>query len=152
MLGSPLLDLLRRAQERLTACPSLTLFLATDAVQEGTVEDTYAAAVLASLTTETLDLTGTDAVDWIEGRLQEGATIPAPPPTVETPEPVAEERLVLAAHHVAQAWEHLESARKLLGATGEADLIAAQQQLEAMSRDLGLYLEGRVAQVMEAAE
>lgn len=141
MLSSPALDLLRRARERLTHYPSSTLFLAAECVAEEGRDD----AVLEQFADlDAGDLSGIEAVEWIDGQLAaQGTTIPAPPPTVETPAPVDEEAFMVAAFCLGEAWEQMERARKLLGAKGEPKLPALQKELTAFAGELAKTLEER---------
>lgn len=127
--------LLRRTQERLTAYPSSTLFLAAHAALGDA-----ALALVDVLPTETLDLSGADAVDWIEQHLsQEGATVPAPPPTVEEGSD-----LLLALGRIGEAREHLEAARVALAPSAHAaTLLRIRGELEAMAKAIGADVEGR---------
>lgn len=129
------LDALRRTQERLTAYPSSTIFLAAEAVL-----DLPALALVCDLPVEVLDLSGADAVEWIEQRLsQEGATVPAPPPTVEEGAD-----LLLALGRIGEAWEHLEAARVALAPSAHAaTLLRIRGELEAMAKAIGADIEGR---------
>lgn len=161
MLSSPALDLLRRVRERLTSYPTSTLFLAAECVAEEGRDD----AVLEQFADlDAGDLSGIDAVEWIDGQLAaQGATIPAPPPTVpapaptvEAPEPTVEtlddDALILALGRLGETWEHLEAARVALRGHREGELYALLQGAEALAWDLGAEIEARVLGLGEAAE
>jgi hypothetical protein len=152
MLSSPVLDLLRRARERLTHYPSSTLWLACCDAADVVGEQGQLALdelakdydALSSDQQKAFHLQGTDGVEAADAILTaQGTTIPAPPPTVETPAPVDEEALMVAAFCLGEAWEQMERARKLLGAKGEPKLPALQKELTAFTEELSKTLEER---------
>jgi hypothetical protein len=140
MLSSPALDLLRRARERLTNQPTSTLWLAAFHEDHAPLPSA-ALDEIANLPAELLDLSGAEACDEVTRFLAD--TIPAPPPTVETPAPVDEEAFMVAAFCLGEAWEQMERARKLLGAKGEPKLPALQKELTAFAGELAKTLEER---------
>jgi len=111
-------DFLLEAQERIEVAPSLTLWLALAQGASPALEE-----VLREVPTAVLDLSGAEACDAISHLLQTAGypdlsclAVPAPAPTV------SEAEVLQAAALLGQAWDLIESARLLLGASHDGRL------------------------------